>query len=112
MKTYVGIADGPGCEWDVRVKEEGKRTRALPWKLNLVSHSPTGLAWGYGGSGPAQLALALLFDVTRNKKLAIDAHMDFKWAVVAKLPKDEGFEMPEEAIRKWVNAWRGWSASK
>ena len=26
------------------------------------NHSPTGFAWGYGGSGPAQLALAILID--------------------------------------------------
>lgn len=32
----------------------------LPLRLDLVNHSPTGFAWGYGGSGPAQLAVALL----------------------------------------------------
>lgn len=32
----------------------------LPLRLDLRSHSPAGFAWGYGGSGPAQLALALL----------------------------------------------------
>lgn len=28
--------------------------------LAVRNHSPTGFAWGYGGSGPAQLALAVL----------------------------------------------------
>jgi len=28
-------------------------------RLDLRNHSPTGFEWGYGGSGPAQLALAL-----------------------------------------------------
>ena len=28
----------------------------------LWNHSPDGFNWGYGGSGPAQLALALLLD--------------------------------------------------
>ena len=32
----------------------------LPWRLEWVHHSPTGLEWGYGGSGPHQLALAIL----------------------------------------------------
>jgi hypothetical protein len=27
-----------------------------------LRNSPTGFGWGYGGSGPAQLALALLAD--------------------------------------------------
>src|SRR5204863_5783137 len=26
----------------------------------VINHSPDGFAWGYGGSGPAQLALAIL----------------------------------------------------
>ena len=29
---------------------------------DLRNHSPTGFEWGYGGSGPAELALALLAD--------------------------------------------------
>ena len=38
----------------------------LDWRASLAvrSHSPTGPAWGYGGSGPAQLALAILLAVT------------------------------------------------
>lgn len=28
--------------------------------LKVREHSPSGFSWGYGGSGPAQLALALL----------------------------------------------------
>ena len=32
--------------------------------LVLRRHSPTGFEWGYGGSGPAQLALAILTTVT------------------------------------------------
>ena len=26
----------------------------------VYNHSPTGFSWGYGGSGPSQLALAIL----------------------------------------------------
>ena len=39
----------------------------LDWRSSLAvrNHSPTGPAWGYGGSGPAQLAAgALLLAVT------------------------------------------------
>ena len=31
----------------------------LDSRLDMRNHSPTGFEWGYGGSGPAQLALAL-----------------------------------------------------
>jgi hypothetical protein len=33
--------------------------RPLNPQFKLRNHSPTGFEWGYGGSGPAQLALAL-----------------------------------------------------
>ncbi|MBA7579559.1 hypothetical protein ES708_21430 [subsurface metagenome] len=49
----------------------------------LCNHSPDGFQWGYGGSGPAQLALALLFDATSDPKTALTYHQDFKWAFVA-----------------------------
>lgn len=34
--------------------------KPLPPRLDLRNHSPTGFEWGYSGSGPAQLALAIL----------------------------------------------------
>lgn len=39
--------------------------------------------WGYGGSGPAQLALALILDATGSPGLAIKHHQDFKFRFVA-----------------------------
>jgi hypothetical protein len=41
------------------------------------------VAWGYGGSGPAQLALALLADVFDDDGLDLRYHQDFKWKVIA-----------------------------
>ena len=43
--------------WDDYIKERYK----LPLYLEKIDHSPTGFAWGYEGSGPAQLAWALLY---------------------------------------------------
>lgn len=31
------------------------------------SFAPSGFAWGYGGSGPSQLALATLYGMTGDK---------------------------------------------
>lgn len=38
----------------------------LDWRSSLAvrNHAPTGPPWGYGGSGPAQLVLAILLAVT------------------------------------------------
>jgi hypothetical protein len=58
----------------------------LPWRLDLDNHSPTGLNWGYGGSGPAQLALALIADATGDDAKAIKLHQLFKFRLIANLP--------------------------
>ncbi|HVQ49769.1 MAG TPA: DUF6166 domain-containing protein [Mycobacterium sp.] len=41
----------------------GDRTEPLPLHLEVYNHSPSGFEWGYLGSGPAQLALALCVEV-------------------------------------------------
>ena len=58
------------------------------------NHSPDGFNWGYGGSGPAQLALARVLKLTGKP----DGYQDFKWKVIAKLPPTDfetTFEMEE-----------------
>ena len=50
----------------------------------IVNHSPDGFNWGYGGSGPAQLALAILLELT-DKDTALKNYQSFKWDVIAKL---------------------------
>jgi hypothetical protein len=78
VKTYEGKRQGH----TVVVTVNGA---TLNPRLDLWSHSPTGFEWGYGGSGPAQLALALLADCLDNDDEAIRLHQEFKWKVVANL---------------------------
>jgi hypothetical protein len=54
----------------------------------IYNHSPDGFNWGYGGSGPAQLALAILLE-TCTKEEALKHYQDFKWAVIAELPQSD-----------------------
>ena len=68
----------------------------------LVNHSPDGFAWGYGGSGPAQLALALLLDRTNDPALALAHYQEFKWEVVAKWPSDEKWTLSVAEIDEWL----------
>jgi hypothetical protein len=56
----------------------------IPLRLDLWNHSPTGFEFGYGGSGPAQLALAILADCCGDD-LAVTHHQAFKWAVIARI---------------------------
>ena len=56
--------------------------------LKVWCHSPSGFNWGYEGSGPAQLALAILLLVTNND-IAARLHQDFKREVIARLPQTD-----------------------
>ena len=79
MKTYEGRREGSRRI----VTTDGQ---PLNPRFDLRKHSPGGFEWGYGGSGPAQLALAILADHLENDGIAEDLYQRFKWAVVANLP--------------------------
>lgn len=97
MATYSGT---PGRV----VLKDGKLLSPEP-SQKLWNHSPDGFNWGYGGSGPAQLALGLLYDVTGDKNLSVRLHQDFKWAFVAKW--GETWEITTEQIEHWISHFRG-----
>jgi len=84
MMIYHGSRDA-NHDAKVFVTGDGDRRR-LPLRLDLDNHSPTGFEWGYGGSGPAQLALALIAHATGDDDLAVKLHQQFKWKVVSSLP--------------------------
>lgn len=81
--------------------EGGDRMRDLDPRLDLANRSPSGLEWGYGGSGPAQLALALLADATGDDGAALALHQDFKWRFVARFDRDQ-FEISQAEICRFV----------
>ena len=95
-KTYKGAVDDQGAYVVVHPDTGGRY--ALPWRLDLRNHSPTGLNWGYGGSGPSQCALALLADHLGDDQATLRQYQGFKWAVVAKLPIDEPWELTSEQV--------------
>jgi hypothetical protein len=79
MKTYEGRRKGGVAIVTVNGCPLGLR-------LDLYNHSLTGFDWGFCGSGPAQLALALLADHLDNDQEALEYYHRFKWAVIAGLP--------------------------
>ena len=54
---------------------------------NLKNHSPTGFSWGYGGSGPSQLALAIAFWI--DPITCLEWYQQLKWKWVADLPQTD-----------------------
>lgn len=57
-----------------------------------VNHSPDGFSWGYGGSGAAQLALAIMLELAGDTVNGNYDYHQLKWDVIAKLPMEQDFE--------------------
>lgn len=68
---------------------------------HVVLHSPTGYDWGYGGSGPADLALSILAHYLGDRHLAERLHQEFKWDVVAGF-KERGWVLTGAEIAAWL----------
>lgn len=97
-KVYFSTKD---TERNVIVQDrEGDSLRTLPWRLDLINHSPTGLNWGYGGSGAAQCSLAILADLFGDE-FSLNHCQSFKWVIIAKLPRD--WVLTEEQIREYFD---------
>ena len=95
MKTFsYHLTRGPKNEPLCTVKDEATGER---WQLHpdvsqkLYNHSPDGFEWGYHGSGPAQLALAILADYLSHRdilpSLALQWYQNFKRQHIADAPK-------------------------
>lgn len=68
------------------------------------NHSPDGFCWGYGGSGPAQLALALLLSEGLPRWQALQYYQEFKRGVIARLPAEPGdqWRLSGQSIMEWL----------
>ena len=86
QKGHEGDAVNAGCNVDV-INRDGTRHPLNP-HYDVRNHSPCGFEWGYQGSGPAQLALALCLDATQDRRRAEYVYQAFKRAVVCRLPRD------------------------
>lgn len=98
MTLYLGWRTPSGAL--VWVWDEGELAMLDPAR-HVWNHSPTGLEWGYQGSGPAQLALALLLHATERERIARDWHQAFKREVVGVMPKG-GWALSKEDILVWL----------
>lgn len=102
MKHYRGLPSQVGAGVvQMAATPEGS------W-LNLehhVRHSPDGFSWGYGGSGPSELAKDLLWDV-RGSEPDVTTYQQFKWDVIAKFPQDAAWELTEDQVMAWLDAWK------
>lgn len=97
---------------DLPIEGEPEKIDGIPLKHYFL-HSPDGFEWGYGGSGPADLALAILInyfgedpsqgDLYIGASKAQEHHQDFKWAFISKI-KTSTWVIREKAIKEWLEA--------
>lgn len=104
MKLYVGYPQRIKDDGFTVFKNENGEVTALSPEPSqkIIDHSPTGFCWGYGGSGPAQLALALLLDATGNAEDAKTYYQWFKWDFVAEWPMDNQWSILDIEIIRWL----------
>jgi hypothetical protein len=82
---------------EVKVTVDGE---PLAKRYDLLSASPSGFEFGYGGSGPAQLAIAMLA-YAFDDEFACEQYQQFKREVVSELP-EEGWSL----TMRYLDAWR------
>ena len=102
---YEGHRRSEGGPQEVVIRREPEG-RIVPlhanWSQRLRNHSPNGFQWGYLGSGPAQLALAILLDVTKDDELSLRHYQDFKYLVIANLGDD--WVITRDEVIEWLDS--------
>lgn len=106
------------------VNDTGDESVLMPAQIDPkreFRHSPDGFQWGYGGSGPAELARAILARVIADDDRARHprCYQKFKEEVISRIRKDE-FELDFKSVQGWYDEWlmnhgesvdRGWRRS-
>ena len=70
----------------------------------IVKHSPDGFEWGYGGSGPAELALNILAAYIGKEAAEKDGlYQEFKWDFIAPMPYSGG-TIKRKDVAIWLAA--------
>ena len=92
----------------------------------IIEHSPDGFEWGYGGSGPADLALNILNMLIppgsdgqapvkchsgECSRRAYELHQDFKSTFIETMPK-EGGTIAIADVRAYISEEEKWAKMK
>ena len=104
-RTFRGIAHQTPFSRDVLIIDENRSTTFLKSERSqrVKNYSPDGFNWGYAGSGPAQLALAILLEVTGDEAKALAHYHDFERQVIVSITSQTtNWEIKEQKIITWL----------
>ena len=104
-RIFEGFAQTDPFSREVLIIDENRSVRILkPERSQAVkNHSPDGFNWGYAGSGPSQLALAILLEVTNDEAKALAHYHDFERQAIAAIKSQEtNWEIEENKILEWL----------
>jgi hypothetical protein len=107
LNAWAAEARRTGRIRDVGVRlsrEVGHAQTNVPRRI--TRHSPTGFEWGYGGSGPADLALNILLEWGCDRQEADRLYQEFKFDFLASVPFHGGVIEPA-TISRWLAVKRG-----
>ena len=90
----------------VKVRKKDTRTGKIvdltPYRSQEVwNHSLDGFEFGYVGSGPSQLALAILLDHIGLSIMAVKHHNQFLWDFIGTMD-NAGGTITSEQIQEWL----------
>lgn len=94
----------PSEGFDVSLKRDASGYISTNVPRRLVKHSPDGFEWGYGGSGPADLALNILTAFVGVNEAEI-LYQEFKRDFIACMPKMGG-TIEATKIKQWIEERR------
>ena len=75
-------------------------------ELRHIKKHSTSFAWGYGGSGPADLALSIVSDVLGYDPESM-AYQQFKWDKIVSLPQNGPWKITRAEVIEWDNDLNG-----
>ena len=99
MNHYYGTGLN-ASETTVTKRDKAWNITPLDPRFDLRNHSPTGFSWGHLGSGPSQLALAILADAAGDA-VALANYQQFKNSVVSQW-HNEQFRINGDEVLNWL----------
>lgn len=99
VKLYRGIRVMPGYKAMLYV--DNVMLDINPSKQIVYDYGADSPEWGYFGSGPSQVAAAILYDMTGDATISKKYHQEFKREYIANFDQN-GFILLETQVRTWL----------